>query len=118
MFEELIGDNEQFINQKELEKLNKTATLKKKRKKNKSKNCFDRNSDNFVCIRCGSKSWNNTRYCWECYKNQRQSQVKVITMNEFEGFSEDLIDAVKLILNRWERFPVKINKKWDTGVSK
>ena len=25
---------------------------------------------------------------------------KVITMNELEGFSEDLIDAVKLILNR------------------
>ena len=25
---------------------------------------------------------------------------KVITMNELEGFSEDLIDAVKLILSR------------------
>ena len=27
-----------------------------------------------------------------------------------EGFREDLIDAVKLILSRWERFPVRINK--------
>ena len=26
--------------------------------------------------------------------------VKVITMDELEGFSEDLIDAVKLILSR------------------
>ena len=35
---------------------------------------------------------------------------KVITMNDLEGFSADLIDAVKLILSRWERFPIKINK--------